>query len=327
MWPRDRRQSPPVSAATRWSSAWASSKQSLQRLAAAERGRPGTGADAHAILSDAVQIDQALLTQHLHGLFEQRLHELGVVGPEIGERVVVDGDAPGEPAKGIVTDAQIGEFAGAGEAREGGIQPQGDEQTRIDGRPSGNAAAGPDAVRQRGEVQPLDVGPDGAGGVVGLEELIDGHGREELLAIGDGEARWGGAVGLGAAGVRGVGHGRAERRAWAVAERRASSMGGGITTGLAWGASGVSSPAPSRIPWASPFIIRSRFFHRLSGRNFSGKRSARMPIPAPGSWNRLSTSSGASWPVTIRKTLPSPIDLTFSARTCSSVIRSMLSPR
>ena len=53
-------------------------QESLQGLAAAKRGRPGTGADTHAILSDAVQIDQALLTQHLHGLVEQLLHELGV---------------------------------------------------------------------------------------------------------------------------------------------------------------------------------------------------------------------------------------------------------
>ena len=175
-------------------------QESLQGRAAVKRGRSGTGADTHAILSDAVQIDPALLTQHLHGLFEQLLHDRGVIGPEIGERVVVDGDAPGEPAKGIVTAAQIGEFPGAGEAREGGIQPQGDEQPRIDGRPPGQAAAGPDAVKQRGEVQPLDVRPDGAGGVIGLEELIDGPGREELLAIRDREARWVAAVGLGAGG-------------------------------------------------------------------------------------------------------------------------------
>ena len=75
-------------------------------------------------------------------------------------------------------DAQIGEFASAGEAGEGGIQPQGDEQTRIDGRSSGNAAAGANAVIQRCEVQFLDVGPDSAGGVVGFKEFIDGHGRE-----------------------------------------------------------------------------------------------------------------------------------------------------
>ena len=174
-------------------------QQSLQRLAAAKRGRPGTGADTHAILSDAVQIDQTLLTQHLHGLFEQRLQELGVIGAEIGERVVVDGDSSGEPAEGIVTDAQIGELASAGEAGEGGIQPQGDEQTRIDGRSSGDAAAGPNAVIQRGEVQSLDVRPDGAGGVIGFKELIDGHGREELLAIRDEQTRWGAAVGLSAA--------------------------------------------------------------------------------------------------------------------------------
>src|SRR5262249_61686183 len=33
---------------------------------------------------------------------------------------------------------------------------------------------------------------------------------------------------------------------------------------MAWGAFVVSSLTPSPTPWASPFIIRSRFFHRLS---------------------------------------------------------------
>src|SRR3954462_7047309 len=88
-------------------------QESLQGLAAVKRGRSGAGADAHAILSDAVQIDQALLTQHLHGLLEQLLDERGVIGTEIGERVVIDRDASGEPAKGIVTEAQIGELPSA----------------------------------------------------------------------------------------------------------------------------------------------------------------------------------------------------------------------
>ena len=163
-------------------------QEPLQRLAAAKRGRPGTGANAHAILRDSVQIDQTLLTQHLHGLLEQWLQELGVVGAEIGERVVVDGDSSGQPAEGIVMDAQIGEFASAGEAGEGGIQPQGDQQTGIDGRSSGHAAAGANAVIPRCEVQFQDVRPDGAGGVVGFKEFIDCLGREELLAIRDAAA-------------------------------------------------------------------------------------------------------------------------------------------
>ena len=158
------------------------------------------------------------------------INDRGVIGPEIGERMVVDGDSPGEPAEGIVVEAQIGELPGAGKAREGGIQPQGDEQPRIDGRPAGQVAAGPDAVIQRGEIQPLDVRPDGAGGVIGLEELIDSHGREELLAIRDREARWGAAVGLARGGGAAWDTVEPIAEAGAFAERRACSMGGGITT-------------------------------------------------------------------------------------------------
>ena len=94
-------------------------QESLQGLAAVKRGRSGAGADTHAVLSDAVQIDQASLTQHLHGLFEQLLNDRGVIGTEIGERVVVDGDSPGEPAKGIVTETQIGELPSAGTSPRG----------------------------------------------------------------------------------------------------------------------------------------------------------------------------------------------------------------
>ena len=177
-----------------------------------KRGRPGTGTDAHAILSDAVQIDQTSPTQHLHRLCEQLLQELRVVRAEIRERVVVDGDATGEPAEGIVTEAQIGELPSAAEAGEGGIQPQCDEQARIDGRPPGHAAACANAVIQRGEVQPLDVRPDGASGVVRFQEFIDGHGRKELLAIRGVQARSGVAIRIGARRGYGSGTGGANSR-------------------------------------------------------------------------------------------------------------------
>ena len=191
-------------------------QEPLQRLAAAERGGPCTGADAHAVLRDAVQIDQTSFAQHLHGMLEQLPQELGAVGAEIGEGMVVDGDPTGEPAEGVVTDAQVGQLPGAGEAGEGGIQPQGDEQTRVDGRSSGNAAACPNGVKQECEVQPLDVRPNSASGVVGFEEFIDGDGRKELLAIRDRQTRSGGAVGHGKRQTRGVGHGGANSRGFGL---------------------------------------------------------------------------------------------------------------
>src|SRR4051812_47504181 len=82
-------------------------QQSLQGLTAAKRGRPGTGANAHAILSDAAEIDQTLLPQQFDRLLEQLIEELQVVGAEIGEGVVIDGHATTQPAKGVVMDAQI----------------------------------------------------------------------------------------------------------------------------------------------------------------------------------------------------------------------------
>ncbi len=203
-------------------------QESLQRLAAAKRGRPGTGADAHAILGDAVQIDQALLTQHLHGMLEQRFQELGVVGTEIGERVIVDGNPSGKPAERVVMETQNGDLARTGKTSEGGIQPQGDEQTRIDGRSTGNAAPGANEIVPRREVQSLDVIPDVAGGMVFFNELIDGHGRKDLLAIRDRQTRWCGEVGHSAGRGRGRGHGGANRTGLGLRRgaRRFDSSGG-----------------------------------------------------------------------------------------------------
>src|ERR1700678_2832989 len=193
----------------------------LQSLAAVKRGRSGTGTYAHAILGDAVQVNQALLTQHLHGLFEQPLHEVGVVGTEIGERVVVDRHTPDQPDEGVVMAAEDSKFAGAGEAGEGGIQPHSDQQARVDGRSSRDAAAGTDAVIQCRQVQLQDVVPDSASGMIVFQEIIDNPGRKQELAIGHGQA-WQ-VVGLGARGNRRLVVGRGGRHRRSMAPRRRAS--------------------------------------------------------------------------------------------------------
>ena len=156
----------------------------LQRLAAAKRGSPGAGADADTVLSDAVEIDHPWLQQRVHRMFEHAFQEGEILHAEIAEGVGVDGDAAREPAVGVVAETQVGQGACAGDASEGGIQPQGDENTGVDGGSAGDAAASANAVIQGREVKCLSEAPDGASGVVGLDEIVDGSGRKELLPIG-----------------------------------------------------------------------------------------------------------------------------------------------
>ena len=56
---------------------------------------------------------------------------------------------------------------------------------------AGAALDGADVVVKRGEVNPLGEFPDEARLVILVQEVLQGHGREELLAIAAAQARLG----------------------------------------------------------------------------------------------------------------------------------------
>jgi len=67
---------------------------------------------------------------------EYFLQEVQVFNEEIGEQVVVKGDATAEPAEGVVVRRQIFQATGAENAVEDGVKPQGDEMRgSLAGRP------------------------------------------------------------------------------------------------------------------------------------------------------------------------------------------------
>src|SRR5262249_58973037 len=105
-----------------------------------------TGADTHAVVSHAVEIDQILLTQYSDGVRQQPVEELDVSDAEIGEGVVIDADAAGQPAEGVVVLAQPDQGTGRADTFEGGVKPQGDAQAWVDGRVAWAAKAGADMV-------------------------------------------------------------------------------------------------------------------------------------------------------------------------------------
>lgn len=161
-----------------------------QRRLAAERGRPGGSADAGAVLGHAVEIDQPLLAEDGDRVRQQGIEDIHVADAEVGEGVVVDGDAAAQPAEGVVLGAQGGQCAGGADALKRSVQPQGDGQSGIEGGPPGVPLAGPDGVGQR-QIESAAELPDDAGLVVLVEQSVDGSGVEHGLTIRGSQARRG----------------------------------------------------------------------------------------------------------------------------------------
>jgi hypothetical protein len=97
--------------------------------------------------------------------------------------VVVDADAAGQPSEGVVVGAKPGEGAGGTDALEGGIEPEGDADLGVDGGVPRAARAGADTVVKGGEVEARTEVPNEARLVVGIQEALQGHGGDDLLAV------------------------------------------------------------------------------------------------------------------------------------------------
>jgi hypothetical protein len=69
----------------------------LQSGPAAKGSRSRAGAHTQAVLCNAVEVHQPLLTQHGDGVGEQRVEKLQVIDAEVGQGVVVDADTTAEP--------------------------------------------------------------------------------------------------------------------------------------------------------------------------------------------------------------------------------------
>jgi len=85
--------------------------------------------------------------------------------------------------------AQPGEGTGGANAFEGGVQPQGDAQAWVDSGVAWATVAGTDVVVQASEVEAETEIPDDAGLVVAIEELIERHRSEDVLAISQTQTR------------------------------------------------------------------------------------------------------------------------------------------
>jgi hypothetical protein len=163
---------------------------------APERTGAGAGADAQAILADAVEVDQALAAQHRHAPNHLLRQPIRVLRAEVRQRVVIHRHAAAQPLERIVARAESVQAVGAGDAFEGRIQPQRDQQANVDGRSSRMMLDGPVFGFQGGEVHLLDEVPDGADGMVGRDQLVEEtRMRIELIAVGPAKTRPRGGLG------------------------------------------------------------------------------------------------------------------------------------
>ena len=113
----------------------------LQGRPAAERRGPGGGADPHPVLGDPVQIDQVLVARTATEWVRGR-RAVAIGDAEVGEGVVVDGHVADDPPEGVVVRAQPVQRAGAADALDGGVEPDGAEDLGVDGgRPGPPSAA------------------------------------------------------------------------------------------------------------------------------------------------------------------------------------------
>ena len=149
-----------------------------------EAARPGPRAHADAVMGHAGQGDAAGGEEGGDALDEERIEQLGRLHPEVGKGVVVHRDPAGEPAVGVVLGARPIERPGAADSLRGRVQPEADEDRRVDRGAATVALDGPDPRVEGRQVEALDEGPDEARPVVVRQKALEIRWAErDLVAL------------------------------------------------------------------------------------------------------------------------------------------------
>ena len=98
--------------------------------------------------------------QRGHVVAEQLIHEFAVGNTKVVERVVVDRYATAYPAVGIVLTAQARDFAPAAHAVERGVQPQCEQNARVDCSTPRRSATRLDGIEQPAQILTHDIAPN-----------------------------------------------------------------------------------------------------------------------------------------------------------------------
>ena len=155
-----------------------------QRAFPAERPDAGTRAHAHAIVCDACQGHHPLVAQRGNRLREQVVEGGVVRHAKITQRVMVHRDAPAQPTIRIMGVAHALQLARTPDPVNGGIQPQRDQDLRVNRWPPCVPLARLDRGEKRRDIQALDKAPHQSRGVARWQQRLKvGRGQFNLGAI------------------------------------------------------------------------------------------------------------------------------------------------
>jgi hypothetical protein len=157
----------------------------LQAGLPAERRRTGVGPHPHAVLRHALQADRCGRRQRRHVGRQHFVHQCLVARAEVVERVVVHRYPAAQPAVGVVLARQPCHLAPAAHAFEHRVQPQREQDARVDRSAPSVAASRLDRIGQPAQVLLLDVAPPHPCTVIlALQRLQVRRTQLDLAAVG-----------------------------------------------------------------------------------------------------------------------------------------------
>jgi len=141
----------------------------LESLPTAQRRSASGGADAGAVLGDAMQIDQVVFQEPRQELGHEIAEDLTVVAAEVVEAVTGDRHPAAQPAVGGGELAEPRDRSPRADAVTGGIAPAPQQDLGVGGRCTGDLAAGAAVGVALAQIELVDDGGDRT------HRVISGH--------------------------------------------------------------------------------------------------------------------------------------------------------
>ena len=144
----------------------------FQLRPATERTASGRGANAEPVLGDPFELHHARLEKRGDRVRQQAVQKGLVLNAEVGQRVVIQGNAPADPLVRRVRFAQPIQFAGAADPLDRGIQPQRQENPRVGSRPAHRSLDRLKFRQQGRKVQTVHVIPNHPGPMILGDQVV-----------------------------------------------------------------------------------------------------------------------------------------------------------
>gem|GEM_PF-79820 len=171
-------------------------KMIAECLLAVERGRSGCRTDANAVLRHALHRHELLARECRHTADQEPLQKLRVLHAEVGQRVVVHRNVPAEPLVDLMFPRQSVQFARAADSVERRVEPQRQEDLRIDRRATRRTFYRANGLVERGQIRLFHVLPHRAHRMILRDQEIEARRAEhDLVPFGELKSRGRAALG------------------------------------------------------------------------------------------------------------------------------------